>query len=150
MATQKITPNSKRNTLVRCYFGMNSIKVARALGFNRTLVSRVERAYNLYTSVPDAYVALVSGPFGTFWYGGIDGGYFFEITHANLNKAVRSLESVIASLRRVNKKVPLSINIQGGQRHSREDVEQAAQYLKELFLRQDPTPSKVWVNGTIL
>lgn len=100
-------PNLDKNTIIRCYFGTNTIRVATALGFNRKLVKQIETAYSSYSTM---YVPLVTGVYGTFWYDGLS-GYFFELKEGHSARGIQSMIGMLPKLRAVNKKSLLILQV---------------------------------------
>lgn len=106
-------PDMDKHTTLMCYLGMPTIKVARALGFPSVVCNKIEVAYE---SLTEMYIPLVSGPYGTFWYGSTR-GLFFELVHPNVSAAVASLEEPLQLLAQVNKRVDLHLHLNIGTKH---------------------------------
>jgi len=141
--------NEKRHNqvLVRCYFGMNSIRVAQALGFSPKQVAQVSQAYNSYST--DIVIPLVKGPYGTFCYSSLS-GFYFDITYSNVKKAIDSLIPLIPRLQAVNRRAPLVLDFHCDRisKHWKH-VREAAFSLMELAGSSGPV-SNVWFEGSAL
>lgn len=104
-------------TMVACYFGLDTVRVLKALGFPPPVLAAVDKARKSF-SVP-LEVLLVKGAYGTFWYNS-QFGMFFELTHRNVNDAVLSLKEPLqrfASLSIPNRRTSVHLHVTVGTRH---------------------------------
>jgi hypothetical protein len=136
MSTRSPTsPDTTNSLIINCYFAKHPEKIAKALGFNRTLIASIKKADET-TINQQACVLLLSSRYGHFWFTSTN-GYLFEICKDNVVVGIASLEEPFkrfSSLASNNKTLYIYHSV--GNKYSRMLIDNKMKELREKLVSQ--------------